>query len=917
MDDFFSGILCLMISGAAAAVPLLAIGMGVFSTQTLLGTRRQVEALERRLVLLEGRLDEAAALPAGGAARATAIEAEARPPLAVGVRSGVPAGDEAAVLPQAPLPVGVRSGVPAGDEAAVLTQAPLTSEAPERADRDPAARSEGPQGAAPALPPAPPMGAEAFFALVERSLVWIGGAMGALMLFLAAVFVLILSLDRGWFGPPMQVAGALTAGAGLGAAGAWIRRTHYRAVGSALVGTGLGVMYGALFAGASIYHLFPSGLSFALMVAVSGAALGGAIRQRSRFIAHLGLIGGVLTPVLLSSGQNQPLALFGYLALLVGGSIAGAAALAWWDLALVALLGAATLHLGWSLAWHQADQTVYGLGGALVLGGLFALLTRSRDLLTRGAGLLGVWTFMALSGLWLWPVGQRFDDAVNGLTVWNRGGLNLPLAAAALVALAVMGLAASRAVQRAIEARGAPWTYLGVAVPAATVLLLGWDGSLLAVWATHPWTSDGWILGSLLAIVGVAGLIVDRRSPLRGWVGVAPAVVGAVISGLVIADPGGPALLWGATGLVVVGGLSSLWAASGGAALGLLAGVSLPLLVGIALLGEEVSVLALGAPAVLAYALLSTAPLMRSRPDLSRMLTAILAPLALFLPLAAAWEEGLGDSLLGALPLLMGLNAILAAALLARRDRLPRTSGALAIFVGLGLAGVSLALPFQLQDAWLTVGWGLEVVALAWLSGRLSHRLLPWTAAALGVAVGVRLLANPWALAYGDTGGWPILNWTLYTWGLPALSLLVGAQLLAGQAPREGLLARVEGALPTALRLLAIGLGFALINVEVSHAFQDAGPVELGGHGLWQGMARSAGWATYGVGLLGLGLVARSRYVRLIGFGFVLLATVKVFVVDLWVFAGLVRVGSFACLGVSLLIAAFLFERLVLRRSEG
>ena len=46
---------------------------------------------------------------------------------------------------------------------------------------------------------------------------------------------------------------------------------------------------------------------------------------------------------------------------------------------------------------------------------------------------------------------------------------------------------------------------------------------------------------------------------------------------------------------------------------------------------------------------------------------------------------------------------------------------------------------------------------------------------------------------------------------------------------------------------------------------------------------------------------------------FVLLAAVKVFVVDLWSLPGFIRVGSLLGLGVFLIVAAFLFERLVLR----
>ena len=43
----------------------------------------------------------------------------------------------------------------------------------------------------------------------------------------------------------------------------------------------------------------------------------------------------------------------------------------------------------------------------------------------------------------------------------------------------------------------------------------------------------------------------------------------------------------------------------------------------------------------------------------------------------------------------------------------------------------------------------------------------------------------------------------------------------------ESTLSRVSA---VGLRILAMFTGFALVNVEVSHAFQDAGPIELGGH---------------------------------------------------------------------------------------
>jgi uncharacterized membrane protein len=232
--------------------------------------------------------------------------------------------------------------------------------------------------------------------------------------------------------------------------------------------------------------------------------------------------------------------------------------------------------------------------------------------------------------------------------------------------------------------------------------------------------------------------------------------------------------------------------------------------------------------------------------------------------------------------------------------------------IAVALAGLTAALPLQLEDAWLTVAWALEAAALAWLARRMQHPLLPAGVMALAAAVTIRLCLNPWALEYGDTSGPILLNGTLYTWGVPMVALLLSARgLSVGRSLPE-----LRRFAPAALVLMAIGIGFALVNVQVSHAFQDAGPVELGGHGLLQGMVRSLAWAAYGVAVLVAGLRGEGRAVRLVGFAIVLLAAGKVFIVDLWALSGFVRVGSLLGLGVSLLVAAFLFERLVLRGGE-
>jgi uncharacterized membrane protein len=334
---------------------------------------------------------------------------------------------------------------------------------------------------------------------------------------------------------------------------------------------------------------------------------------------------------------------------------------------------------------------------------------------------------------------------------------------------------------------------------------------------------------------------------------------------------------------------------------------------------EDVGPIAVAAPALLAFAALSLLPILRpwKAGSAGPWLTAALAGPLLFTPLAVAWRDAWGWDVLGLLPALMAAVTLTALAVRVRTYPRGTQSGTVAMLVLVVLLGLTVALPMQLETKWLTLGLALEAATLAALTTRLHHPLIRWSSAVLIAIVGVRLLLNPWALAYGETGGWPILNWTLYTWGVPMLAALFMAWMLKRTAdPGSGWHASAQRWLPTPVVVLGVFLGFALVNVEVSHLFQHEGPVALTGKTLLQGMVRSMSWGGYGIVVLVAGLVAGSRSMRLVGFGFTLLAAFKVFGFDLFALSGFVRAGSVLGLGFTLVLAAFLFERLVLRRTS-
>ncbi|MDP9195973.1 MAG: DUF2339 domain-containing protein [Pseudomonadota bacterium] len=102
-----------------------------------------------------------------------------------------------------------------------------------------------------------------------------------------------------------------------------------------------------------------------------------------------------------------------------------------------------------------------------------------------------------------------------------------------------------------------------------------------------------------------------------------------------------------------------------------------------------------------------------------------------------------------------------------RVQRISAASGmteALAVYAAGTTAAVALCFALVMRDAWLTVALALEVLALAWIYGRLPVRGLRTLALVMASVVLSRLVLNPWLLEYS---GW---IWVLYGYGVPALS---------------------------------------------------------------------------------------------------------------------------------------------------
>src|SRR5215510_12036322 len=86
-------------------------------------------------------------------------------------------------------------------------------------------------------------------------------------------------------------------------------------------GVGGPVLFVETYAAFNLYHLFPQVAAFAVMSAITLLAAWLSDRQRSQGLALAAVGGGFVTPFLLGSGADAEVALFGYDAILIAGTI--------------------------------------------------------------------------------------------------------------------------------------------------------------------------------------------------------------------------------------------------------------------------------------------------------------------------------------------------------------------------------------------------------------------------------------------------------------------------------------------------------------------------------------------------------------------------------------------------------------------
>lgn len=205
--------------------------------------------------------------------------------------------------------------------------------------------------AAPKLPDFKEINWEQFLGV--KFFAWVGG----LVAFLGVVFAVKYSFEQGWISPTMRVIGGAVIGCGLIVGGLRMDRGKFAVLVQALCSSGVLMLYGSTYASHAFYEVVPSvTMAFLLMAMVTASAFVLSVRMNAQVVAVLGLVGGFLTPILLSTGVDRTLALFGYIALLDIGLIAVALRQRWTYLAMLGAAGTVFMQMGWTVKFFAGDR---------------------------------------------------------------------------------------------------------------------------------------------------------------------------------------------------------------------------------------------------------------------------------------------------------------------------------------------------------------------------------------------------------------------------------------------------------------------------------------------------------------------------------------------------------------------------------
>ncbi len=317
---------------------------------------------------------------------------------------------------------------------------------------------------------------------------------GIVAVLVGVSYFLKYAFENDWIGPSMQVLIGMAAGIAVAAWSERFRRHGFAGFSYSLKAVGAGALYLSLWASFALYSLVPAAVAFCGMVVVTAAIATLALFESAEVLAALALVGGFLTPVLVSTGQNQEVALLSYLLLLDAAALLLQRHRSWPRILFGSFIGTELLFVFWYAKFYSNDQFAITVSFLSAFFGLFAAAPLVANLFPQIRGdatplRTGV-VLPVLNGFAFFCVVYTMLE-VQGLATEARAAQYL-LAIAALYA--GLGLALERRTSDAppqptlpMDARRLlPLVHLGMAVACLT--------AAIALWLHGHWIAFSWLV---------------------------------------------------------------------------------------------------------------------------------------------------------------------------------------------------------------------------------------------------------------------------------------------------------------------------------------------------------------------------------------------------------------------------------------
>lgn len=888
-----------------AIVPLLAIAAAFWSLFASLSLRARVADLESKLGVVRSQL---AALKAQQPEQFPALaepQAQLKPKTE---EAETPQGQQQTVEPVVNEPAVVRA---TGSVPAIILAEPAAepTKAPAKSTHDLES------------------------ALGAQWTVWVG----TLALGLGGIFLVRYSIEQGFFGPGARIGSGLVFSGLLAAAGEYLRRHapdlrvqafEHAPIAALLTAAATMSAFGTVYAAHALYGLLGPGIAFAALALVGFAAVL-ASALHGPWLAGLGLLGALATPLLVESHSPDPWPVVIYLVLVAAAGYGTASLRGWAQIGRATLGGiflwglliansntfdgipigfflvAQMLLVGLAFAYRPyrdvsdaeafIDREAQGALGLMAAVAIIALIFRAsaeawstialvsvllalawRIPVVAGAALLaGV---VAATQLLVWPSLPRPQAGVGAVVLW------MPLpdtvmrysSHAFLFAVSIGGIATLRLWRGlALPRSNAGLFALAGTVTPLVLLILAW----LRIRNFSVAPDFGAIAGALSVAMGWLSIQFGRRRGIASAIAMEAFAAGAIA-----------ALALGLTMVLDRGYLTvALALAASGAAWVTSRGPVNALRVASSVLAGIVLARIAWDPAIMAGNPGST-------PIFNWLLLGYGVPALAFYAASRFLRKG-GDDV----PLrVMEGAAILMAGLLFTFEIRQLIHG-----VNLLRAETShVELGLHLATG---AGFAALLMRLDPLDSNPVYRyaILVCSGISSAIAViGLFIFNNP-VLGDETVAGGPLINSLIPGYALPAIAC--GVLHLVARTRRPPWFTLSAGS-------LGLALAFAYVSLAVRRMFHGADIRLLSNQTseaeLW---TYSAVWLALGLTLLAAGLFRGSRALRLVSAGFILPTVAKVFLVDMSGLEGAWRAMSFIGLGGALIGIGLVYQRFVFR----